>query len=158
MPFSRAQKQAVFEWGTELGAKDVPSLSALGKAQSALKAELGDPTIRQVSPQGNIFYINDPKNAVAKVCHYNTYVSLYAYHGYNEGFFQSCIAQKHGVLPRVPQRPNASSLAWKKNVRGRARSPFDTNDQGMRRDLLCQRASSTQGGRQMVFAKAMVHS
>ncbi|KAF9524888.1 hypothetical protein CPB83DRAFT_838520, partial [Crepidotus variabilis] len=63
--FSRAQQKAVLLWAKELGAK-VPTYHAHRRTQTSLLKELGAPTIRQVSGQGNIWYLNDIGDAIGK--------------------------------------------------------------------------------------------
>lgn len=59
--------RAVLDWAKELGARDVPSLYALKQHHKYLQDVVGDPTRKVVSPFGNIFYVNDIANAIAKV-------------------------------------------------------------------------------------------
>ncbi len=65
--FSRAQQEAVLDWGKALGARDVPSLYALGKFQEESKKALGDPTTKVTTASGNVLYMNDPVSLLAKV-------------------------------------------------------------------------------------------
>ncbi|KAK1221232.1 hypothetical protein PQX77_009237 [Marasmius sp. AFHP31] len=64
--FSESQKQAVLAWGKALGAQDVPSISALKRAQESIEKMVGRPTEQVVSSSGTIFYINDVGKAIAK--------------------------------------------------------------------------------------------
>lgn len=64
--FSRAQQKAILHWAKELGA-DVPSYDRLHKCQAALKVVTGDPTSRQESGRGNVWYLNEIGDAIAKV-------------------------------------------------------------------------------------------
>ncbi|KIO17254.1 hypothetical protein M407DRAFT_33083 [Tulasnella calospora MUT 4182] len=63
--FSEAQKKAVLTWARELGAKEVPTLRALKKAQDAVLSDIGSPTRQCVSTNGNVFYVNDVAKAIA---------------------------------------------------------------------------------------------
>ncbi|KZP14122.1 hypothetical protein FIBSPDRAFT_752284, partial [Athelia psychrophila] len=63
--FSRAQQQAVLLWAKDLGA-DVPSLARLRKCQAALKTATGDPTSQQESGRGNVWCLNEIRDAIAK--------------------------------------------------------------------------------------------
>lgn len=65
--FSRAQQEALLDWANELGAHDLPTMYGLYKYQKEMKKELGDPTCRQVSAQGNIWYLNEIGESLAKV-------------------------------------------------------------------------------------------
>lgn len=67
MPFSEAQKKALLHWARELGAQDVPSLKAVKQWQAHVEAVVGDPTKQVTTRSGNIFYINDVANTIAKV-------------------------------------------------------------------------------------------
>lgn len=67
MKFSRAQQQAILSWGKQLGAQDVPSLKQLSSAQKDLLAKTGDPTSHQRSSKGNVFYLNEIGDSIAKV-------------------------------------------------------------------------------------------
>lgn len=59
----------VFLWVlNQSGVRNVPSLKELRKTQERLRAESGVPTQQFKSPQGNIFYQNDIKDIIAKVC------------------------------------------------------------------------------------------
>ncbi|KAK1220278.1 hypothetical protein PQX77_016965 [Marasmius sp. AFHP31] len=64
--FSESQKQAVLEWAKALGTQDVPTLSALKKAQESIEKMVGQPTEKVVSSLGTIFYINDVGKAIAR--------------------------------------------------------------------------------------------
>ncbi|KAJ6629052.1 hypothetical protein B0H10DRAFT_2160563 [Mycena sp. CBHHK59/15] len=63
--FSRAQQKAVLSWAQELGA-NVPSYGTFRKTQDALLAELGDPTKRQQSGRGNVWYMNEISDSIKK--------------------------------------------------------------------------------------------
>ncbi|KAG1797672.1 hypothetical protein EV424DRAFT_1333215 [Suillus variegatus] len=66
LPFSEAQKKALLHWARELGMQDVPSLKAVKQWKAHVKAVVGDPTKQVTTRSGNIFYINDVANAIAK--------------------------------------------------------------------------------------------
>ncbi|KAI6021802.1 hypothetical protein BKA83DRAFT_4055361 [Pisolithus microcarpus] len=66
LPFSEPQKRAILSWAKELGARDVPSLYSLNSCHEEIKKLIGDPTKKVVSASGNVFYINDIANAIAK--------------------------------------------------------------------------------------------
>ncbi|KAG6916567.1 hypothetical protein DXG01_006338 [Tephrocybe rancida] len=63
--FSRAQQKAVFSWARELGAHP-PSYDAFRSSQASLLRELGDPTERQESSRGNVYYLNSIGKSIAK--------------------------------------------------------------------------------------------
>lgn len=67
MKFSQAQQKAVLAWGKELHADDIPSHKKFVAAQKDLLARLGDPTERQESSRGNVYYLNDIGASIAKV-------------------------------------------------------------------------------------------
>ncbi|KAI9061285.1 hypothetical protein FKP32DRAFT_1654775 [Trametes sanguinea] len=57
----------VFLWILrEAGVKDVPSFNAFRTMQQQLRAGAGISTIQCQSPQGNVFYLNDPRELIAK--------------------------------------------------------------------------------------------
>ncbi|KAJ7266782.1 hypothetical protein C8J57DRAFT_1068629 [Mycena rebaudengoi] len=64
--FSRAQQQAVLSWAKDLGAK-VPAYGNFRKTQAALLAEVGDPTERQESGRGTVWYLNEIGDSIKKV-------------------------------------------------------------------------------------------
>lgn len=64
--FSRAQQKSILLWASELGA-NVPSYDRLRKCQTTLKEATGDPTSRQESGRGNVWYLNEIGDAIAKV-------------------------------------------------------------------------------------------
>ncbi|KAJ6622345.1 hypothetical protein B0H10DRAFT_2342221 [Mycena sp. CBHHK59/15] len=63
--FSRAQQKAVLSWAKDLGA-NVPSYTSFRKTQDALLAEVGDPTKRQESGRGNVWYLNEISDSIKK--------------------------------------------------------------------------------------------
>ncbi|KAF7980223.1 hypothetical protein HWV62_39337 [Athelia sp. TMB] len=65
LKFSRAQQRAVLSWAKELGAT-VPEYQKLRETQEGLLQELGDPTCRQESGRGNIYYLNKIGDSIAK--------------------------------------------------------------------------------------------
>jgi hypothetical protein len=66
--FSRPQKEATLEFARLLGAPYVPSLHAYKEYRHVLKKAMGAPTRKYSSSLGNIFYLNDIGEALAKVC------------------------------------------------------------------------------------------
>ncbi|KAG1835011.1 hypothetical protein DFJ58DRAFT_735640 [Suillus subalutaceus] len=64
--FSEAQKRAVLNWATALGATGVPSLHSLRKAQDRIKELVGNLTEKVSVASGNVFYINSVGKAIAK--------------------------------------------------------------------------------------------
>lgn len=69
LKFSSAQQKAVLSWAQQLGAT-VPEYTKLCATQEGLLKELGDPTTRQKSGRGNVFYLNEIGNSIAKVSSY----------------------------------------------------------------------------------------
>ncbi|KAJ7017720.1 hypothetical protein C8F04DRAFT_1332361 [Mycena alexandri] len=63
--FSRAQQKAVLSWAKDLGA-DVPSYNGFRRTQDMLLAEIGDPTKRQQSGRGNVWYLNEIGDSIKK--------------------------------------------------------------------------------------------
>ncbi|RDB15588.1 hypothetical protein Hypma_004040 [Hypsizygus marmoreus] len=63
--FSRAQQKAVLSWARELGAA-VPGYDKFRQVQAVLLKELGDPTERQESSRGNVWYLNDIGQSIKK--------------------------------------------------------------------------------------------
>jgi hypothetical protein len=58
----------VFLWVLrESGAHDVPSFNALRKLQKKLESQSGVPSKLHQSPQGNIFFVNDPRALISHV-------------------------------------------------------------------------------------------
>ncbi|EIW79704.1 hypothetical protein CONPUDRAFT_155099 [Coniophora puteana RWD-64-598 SS2] len=66
MPFSAAQKSAVLSWAKELGAPHVPSLYSINKLQDFLAELVGNPTQWKTTKSGDIFYLNNVAEAIAK--------------------------------------------------------------------------------------------
>ncbi|KAG8711711.1 hypothetical protein FRC11_002079, partial [Ceratobasidium sp. 423] len=56
--FSREQMWAILEFARATGGQNIPRLSTLQKTQEKLKARVGDPTHRHVSPSGTAFHLN----------------------------------------------------------------------------------------------------
>ncbi|GAB1518685.1 hypothetical protein RhiTH_001749 [Rhizoctonia solani] len=56
--FSREQMWAILEFARATGGQNIPTLSALRKTQDKLKARVGNPTHRHVSPSGTAFHLN----------------------------------------------------------------------------------------------------
>lgn len=52
---------------SEAGVPDVPSFETLRRHQKLLRAQVAVPTRRHVSSHGNIFYVNDISEQIAKV-------------------------------------------------------------------------------------------
>lgn len=65
--FSARQKELILKWGKEVESKDIPSLDQLESFQAWLLTELGDPTTQVTSAQGNVFYLNNIRDSLAKV-------------------------------------------------------------------------------------------
>jgi hypothetical protein len=60
----------VFLWILrESGVQQVPSFQQLRDVQANLRKTCGIPTTQFTSVQGNVFYINDPRTIIAKVCY-----------------------------------------------------------------------------------------
>jgi hypothetical protein len=66
--FSREQMWAILEFARATGGQNIPRLSALQKIQEKLKARVGDPTHRHVSPGGTTFYLNKISETLKQVC------------------------------------------------------------------------------------------
>ncbi len=59
----------VFLWILrESGVQDVPSFDAYRKMRARLRGSFGIPTLSCKSVQGNVFYMNDPRRIIVKVC------------------------------------------------------------------------------------------
>ncbi|KAJ7810458.1 hypothetical protein B0H14DRAFT_2157139, partial [Mycena olivaceomarginata] len=63
--FSRAQQKSVLSWAKELGAQ-VPSYNGVRQTQDALLTEVGNPTKRQQSGRGNVWYLNEIGDSIKK--------------------------------------------------------------------------------------------
>ncbi|KAJ7798132.1 hypothetical protein B0H14DRAFT_3546008 [Mycena olivaceomarginata] len=63
--FSRAQQKSVLSWAKELGAQ-VPSYNGFRQTQDALLTEVGNPTKRQQSGRGNVWYLNEIGDSIKK--------------------------------------------------------------------------------------------
>lgn len=74
--FSTALERATLGWAKIMGTKDVPSPYAVKKERQRLKTLLGNPTIKQVSGTGDVYYMNDIGSALAKVSVLLNYVTL----------------------------------------------------------------------------------
>jgi len=60
----------IFLWVLkESGAPDVPSLGQLREVQATLRDSSGVPSESHKSARGNVFYMNDIRSIVSKVCH-----------------------------------------------------------------------------------------
>ncbi|KAB5589078.1 hypothetical protein CTheo_7477 [Ceratobasidium theobromae] len=66
LKFTRRQMRVLLAYARETQGRGVPSLKSLKKTQSALKNKLGNPMIRKVSPNGNIFYMNQIIKGIAQ--------------------------------------------------------------------------------------------
>ncbi|KAF7982629.1 hypothetical protein HWV62_27053 [Athelia sp. TMB] len=66
MKFSRPQQKAVLSWAKQIGARDVPSHSQFLSMQQELLERVGDPSSRQRSSRGNIYYLNEIGDSIAK--------------------------------------------------------------------------------------------
>lgn len=108
--FSRAQQQAILLWAKELGA-NVPSYDRLRNCQAALKEATGDPTTRQESGRGNVWYLNEIGDAIAKVGHDIYTFGLEVLLTVFVGHFKSCHTGGHDILPGRPQRATRGSVA-----------------------------------------------
>ncbi|KAG1898289.1 uncharacterized protein F5891DRAFT_933095, partial [Suillus fuscotomentosus] len=64
--FSEAQKRAVLDWATALGAKDVPTLYSIKKTQDHIRDLVGNPTEKVCAKSGTVFYLNSVAKAIAK--------------------------------------------------------------------------------------------
>lgn len=67
-PFSDEQKKAILNWARELGARDVPSFDAVKKNQKHIDHLVGDPTEKVSARSGDVFYINNIAQLIARVC------------------------------------------------------------------------------------------
>ncbi|KAG1753908.1 uncharacterized protein EDB91DRAFT_1043935, partial [Suillus paluster] len=107
LPFSDAQKKAVLNWAKELGARDVPSLYAIKKSQAFVEDTVGQPTEKVSARSGNIFYINNIANAIAK--DYGNPLTRFAMHDYPEdgGNGMSQIFNGRKMLLDLPSPPAA---------------------------------------------------
>ncbi|KAG1879856.1 hypothetical protein F4604DRAFT_1923063 [Suillus subluteus] len=65
-PFSDGQKKAILNWAKELGARDVPSFGAVKKVQKHINRLVGDPTEKVTARSGDIFYINNVAESIAR--------------------------------------------------------------------------------------------
>ncbi|KAG1814553.1 hypothetical protein EV424DRAFT_1541382 [Suillus variegatus] len=66
LPFSEAQKKAILSWAKELSALDVPSLYTLNHFQETVQKLVGNLRGKVTACSGNIFYLNDVGQAIAK--------------------------------------------------------------------------------------------
>ena len=67
---SSSQFQMILWLLRECRVKDVPSFGAFRKLQQNLRQECGTQPSRHTSSVGNIFYVNDVRESVARVCSY----------------------------------------------------------------------------------------
>ncbi|KAI6008552.1 hypothetical protein EDC04DRAFT_2539208, partial [Pisolithus marmoratus] len=105
LPFSEAQKRAILSWVKELGAQDVLSLYGLNSCHEEIKKLIGNPTKKVVSASGNIFYINDVANAIAK--DYTNPLTHFAMQDFPEdgGKGMSQVFQGEKLLHELPSPP-----------------------------------------------------
>lgn len=115
--FSLPQKKAMLEWAKDLGAKNVPSLYALEQNENRLMKSLGCPTIEVRTRNGNLFYINDIAQGIAKVCSMCSGIFSNIFSGYSQPFASTI----HAVLSRRWWRGDESTLAWCKMAQGHPR-------------------------------------
>ncbi|KAG2087605.1 uncharacterized protein F5147DRAFT_588044 [Suillus discolor] len=66
LPFSETQKKAILNWARSLGAQNVPSLGSMKKCHTYLDSLVSNPTQQVTSCAGDIFYINNIAEAIAK--------------------------------------------------------------------------------------------
>ncbi|KAG2148965.1 hypothetical protein DEU56DRAFT_729905 [Suillus clintonianus] len=66
LPFSETQKRAILNWAVDLGAQNVPSLGSMKKCHTYLDNLVGNPTQKVTSRSGDVFYINNIAEAIAK--------------------------------------------------------------------------------------------
>ncbi|KAG8938357.1 hypothetical protein FRC03_007328 [Tulasnella sp. 419] len=64
--FSNAQKSAILSWAHELHAKNIPTLSSLERCQKSIRTMIGNPTQRYQSTMGDLFYLSEISEAIAK--------------------------------------------------------------------------------------------
>ncbi|KAJ7487204.1 ASST-domain-containing protein [Mycena galericulata] len=64
--FTSAQMSLVLHFAKSLGATNVPSLKGLRKTQKKLQTDCGYQPVKVVSPLGNIFYMNDIRQVIAR--------------------------------------------------------------------------------------------
>ncbi|KAG1900387.1 uncharacterized protein F5891DRAFT_1128572 [Suillus fuscotomentosus] len=64
--FLEAQKRAVLDWATALGAKDVPTLYSIKKTQDRIRDLVGNPTEKVCTKSGTVFYLNSVAKAITK--------------------------------------------------------------------------------------------
>ncbi|KAF8599821.1 hypothetical protein BDV93DRAFT_448715 [Ceratobasidium sp. AG-I] len=62
--FSRRHLEILLEYARQTGGKDIPTVSALKKAQKAIKSRIGDSTQRKVSASGTVYYLNTISNSL----------------------------------------------------------------------------------------------
>lgn len=86
--FSAALERATLGWAKIMGVKDVPSPYALKKERERLKELVGNPTLRQVSGTGDVYFLNDIAAALAKV--HSRYLIKYSTHEGTSQFPRTC--------------------------------------------------------------------
>ncbi|KAG1887729.1 hypothetical protein F4604DRAFT_1916551 [Suillus subluteus] len=66
LPFSETQKKAILNWARDLGTQNVPSLGSMKKCHTYLDNLVSNPTQQATSHSGDVFYINNIAEAIAK--------------------------------------------------------------------------------------------
>ncbi|KAG1733337.1 uncharacterized protein EDB91DRAFT_1010726, partial [Suillus paluster] len=66
LPFSETQKKAILNWVRDLGTRNVPSLGSMKKCHTYLDNLVGNLTQQATSRSGDVFYINNIAEAIAK--------------------------------------------------------------------------------------------
>ena len=64
--FTSGQMSLIIEFAKNVGVPNVPSLKALRNIQQSLQSGCGGAPTRIESPQGNIFYMNDIRDTIAR--------------------------------------------------------------------------------------------
>ncbi|ETW80539.1 hypothetical protein HETIRDRAFT_319612 [Heterobasidion irregulare TC 32-1] len=63
--FSRTQQHAILSWARELGANP-PTYDTMQRTRAELRHAIGNPTHRECSSSGNVWYLNDIAQSVAE--------------------------------------------------------------------------------------------
>ncbi|KAJ7222267.1 hypothetical protein GGX14DRAFT_532238 [Mycena pura] len=64
--FTGAQMSIILHVMKRLGARDIPSLKGLRKMQKQVHEGFGNAPVKVISPQGNIFYVSDLRQSIAR--------------------------------------------------------------------------------------------